>query len=100
MSSLCADIALGVNGDCEVSGNGLRDTTRVASGDAVMWSEILMENRDAVGNLVEETITQLRDVLDTLRGSDHHQLQTFLQRAKDKRDALDSVSYTPPSSHE
>ncbi|MFN5737843.1 MAG: prephenate dehydrogenase, partial [Akkermansiaceae bacterium] len=32
----------------ELSGGGLKDTTRVASGNPDMWAEILTENRDAV----------------------------------------------------
>ena len=70
------------------SGNGMRDTTRVASGHPVMWAEILLRNRDALKGPIEETIAHLRDVLAFLEDSREEDLQQLLDDAKQLRDSL------------
>jgi len=69
-------------------GGGLRDTTRVAGGDAAMWAEILMENREAVAAPLRETIQTLREMLASLEAGDHERVQRWLAEAKSRRDAL------------
>lgn len=90
MASLCASVALADNENCFVSGNGLRDTTRVAAGDPDMWAEILLENAGPVEALLEETIHQMRDVLASLKRRDHDHVRQFLANAKAVRDRLDA----------
>jgi len=64
---------------------GLRDTTRVASGDPSMWREILMENCDAV----LPALRDLRDVstqfIALLENGDAAALQTMLEEARQLR---------------
>lgn len=69
-------------------GGGLRDTTRVASGNADMWAEILTENREAITNPLRETIADLQDVLAMLESGDQDATQQWLFTAKQIRDAL------------
>lgn len=69
-------------------GNGLRDTTRVASGSPDMWREILLENREAVIPPVREMIDSLREMLALLEANDEEKLRAWLAEAKDLRDAL------------
>ncbi|MEM7385543.1 MAG: prephenate dehydrogenase dimerization domain-containing protein, partial [Verrucomicrobiota bacterium] len=68
------------------SGKGLRDTSRVASGDATMWSEILLENREAVGHSLEKAAGELAEIVAHLKDGDEEKLLGFLQKAKDLRD--------------
>lgn len=73
-----------------VTAGGFRDTTRVAAGDAELWTQILLDNREAVLAALtpfEETLTALRAAL---AAGDRQQLKTILNRAKTKRDALGS----------
>lgn len=73
-----------------VTAGGFRDTTRVAAGDAELWTQILLDNREAVLSALtpfEETLTALRAAL---AAGDRQQLKTILNRAKTKRDALGS----------
>lgn len=74
--------------DGEFAGNGMRDTTRVASGHPGMWSEILMRNRESMKQPIEETIAHLRDVLAMLEKSSDEELTKILEKAKVLRDQL------------
>ena len=73
-------------------GGGLRDTTRVASGNPTMWAEILIENREAVIPAIHETIAGLRDILASLEKPDQELARQWLTRAKELRDTLPGVS--------
>jgi prephenate dehydrogenase len=76
-----------------VAGRGFRDTTRIASGDPDLWTEILVENRLALEAPLQDLIDRLGEVLDFVRRSDDEKLRHFLAEAKSLRDqALLSVS--------
>ena len=72
----------------EFGGGGLRDTTRVASGNPTMWAEILSENRDAVIPALHETIAELREILASLESPDQELVHRWLSTAKELRDTL------------
>ncbi len=72
----------------ELSGGGLKDTTRVASGNPDMWAEILTENRDAVIAGVRDNIAQLHEILASLEASDLEATRQWLLAAKRLRDEL------------
>ena len=72
-------------------GGGLRDTTRIASGNPVMWAEILTENRAAIIPAIHETIDSLRDILATLEKPDQELACQWLTRAKELRDTLPGI---------
>jgi prephenate dehydrogenase len=72
----------------ELSGGGLKDTTRVASGNPDMWAEILMENRNAVIPGIKDHITQLYAILASLEASDLEATRQWLVGAKQLRDNL------------
>ena len=72
-------------------GGGLRDTTRVASGNPTMWAEILIENRHAIVGPLRESIADLAAILTCLEAGDQAQARHWLAAAKHRRDSL-----TPP----
>lgn len=74
--------------DGEFAGNGMRDTTRVASGHPSMWSEILMRNRESMKQPIQETISHLQEVLVMLETSSDAELTEVLEKAKVLRDQL------------
>lgn len=88
LASVGALVGLKHPDDGKFSGNGMRDTTRVASGHPGMWAEILVRNRKALKQPLEETIARLRDVLAFLEDSREEDLARFLEDAKQLRDAL------------
>jgi prephenate dehydrogenase len=54
--------------DRDMLGPGGRDTTRLAASDPVVWTGILMDNRDQVGDAVDgllRSLTRLRAALET-----------------------------------
>ncbi len=73
-------------------GGGLRDTTRVAAGNPKMWAEIIIENREALTDLLRESIHDLREILASLENGDQEQAQQWLVTAKQRRDPLNSHS--------
>jgi len=73
-----------------LSAGGLRDTTRIASGDAELWTQILLDNRKHVLAALEEFDRSLADFRSALVAGDRQQLKQALNQAKRKRDALGS----------
>lgn len=72
-------------------GGGLRDTTRVAAGNPVMWAEILIENREALVDLLEESIADLGEILASLKSADQEKTRQWLVTAKQRRDPLNAL---------
>ncbi|MFI8389866.1 prephenate dehydrogenase [Streptomyces sp. NPDC085540] len=50
-----------------VSGQGLRDVTRIAGGEPALWSDILTANADAVADVLEEYAADLGRLIAALR---------------------------------
>lgn len=68
-------------------GNGLRDSTRIAGSDPVMWRDICLTNREAILG----SIDRFRDVLDRFRswvaeGEGQQLEQAFVQARKYRQD--------------
>lgn len=84
-----AHVSLAEPEDGRLGGGGLRDTTRVAAGEPKMWTEILLENRDALVAPLRESVDELREVLALLEASDDEGLCQWLAAAKRRRDSLD-----------
>ncbi len=66
-------------------GGGLRDTTRVAGGDATMWAEILIENRQAVAESLHGAVDALGEMLALLKAGEHEAVRQWLERARQRR---------------
>jgi prephenate dehydrogenase len=67
-------------------GPGFRDVTRVASGPAEMWSEILHTNHEAIRKCAEAMIENLRGIVTLLERP--QPMTDFLSEAKAQRDLL------------
>jgi prephenate dehydrogenase len=88
MAAAAAHVSLKHPDEGRFGGGGLRDTTRVASGNPEMWAEILTENRMAVLEPLRETITDLSAILGYLEGADPEATRQWLASAKHLRDGL------------
>jgi prephenate dehydrogenase len=73
-----------------LAGTGLLDSARLASGDAEMWQQILLQNRDNVLKALEQFVGQIKVLHSALGNGDEAALKQFLARAKKNRDALGS----------
>lgn len=71
-----------------LAASGWRDTTRVASGGADLWRQILEENQLPVIKVLEEFAADLQQWLTALRSGDGKQLEQLLLEGKQQRDAL------------
>jgi prephenate dehydrogenase len=73
-----------------LSGTGLYDTTRVASGDAELWAQILTMNRANVLAALDQLEKQLAAFRTALRQDDRTALENLLAAGKKNRDAMGS----------
>jgi len=71
-----------------LAGPGLRSMTRIAGGSPDMWTEIICQNKDAIGNAMEDHINLLNDLLKKVRDADYSELHQFLLDAKENRNRL------------
>lgn len=65
---------------------GFRDFTRIASSNPVMWRDICMTNRAALGAMLARFGAEMADLADTIRRGDGDHLLEIFQRAKAARD--------------
>lgn len=65
---------------------GFRDFSRIASSDPVMWRDICLENRDAIGEVLEAFAARIGGLADDVRRGDAAALHERFARAKRARD--------------
>ncbi len=81
------------HGDLDLAAGGFRDTTRVASGSAELWTEILLANRDAVAGQLNFLIESLQKLQACLRnGNDPAAKSELLAALKAAQDARSQFS--------
>jgi prephenate dehydrogenase len=88
LASVGAAVGLKHAGLGQYCGGGLRDTTRVASGNPLMWAEILLENRDELLRVLHEAQQEMETIGQLLESADFPAVETWLADAKKKRDGL------------
>jgi prephenate dehydrogenase len=88
LASVGATVGLKKENLGQYCGGGLRDTTRVASGNPVMWAEILLENRDELLRVVREAQREMETISHLLEAADSAAVEGWLAEAKKKRDGL------------
>lgn len=69
-------------------GSGWLDTTRIAAGDAGLWTAIVVENRDAILASLQSSAADLANLIEIIRTADNKSLTEFLHQAKQKRTAV------------
>jgi len=65
---------------------GFRDFTRIASSNPVMWRDICIANREALGSVLERFGTEIAELAETIRSGDGEHLLTVFERARAARD--------------
>ena len=75
-----------------LTATGFRDTTRIAAGDADLWTAILLQNSTAVLDRLEHFDRIVQDFRDALHRRDATTLRHLLEVGKLNRDALSKVS--------
>jgi prephenate dehydrogenase len=69
----------------ELAGKGFADTTRVAAGDAGLWRDIFLDNRDNVLASIERLSGELARFAARLRNGDTEAVKAWLEAAAAKR---------------
>ena len=81
LSSLVAGrLADAPEGHLALSGQGVRDVTRVAAGDPQLYGQIVAANAEAVLGLLAEVRSQLDALIDAVADGDRHRLETLLSQ--------------------
>jgi len=73
------------------TGQGFRDTTRIASGDADLWTDILIGNRDQVLASLRSFDESVSILAGAIERGDRQAVRDFLDQAGRKRGAVDSA---------
>lgn len=63
-----------------LSGQGVRDVTRIAAGDPALWQQIIAGNADAVGEILTTVRDELDALLEAIRGGDRERVGALLAR--------------------
>jgi cyclohexadieny/prephenate dehydrogenase len=87
-STLCGYLATQDDTWRTLAGRGLRDTTRVASGDPQLWKQILEQNSDEVLRAIEGFEQQLHHLKTALLNQNSLGIIAQLERGKTYRDQL------------
>jgi prephenate dehydrogenase len=75
-------------GAFDVAARGFRDTTRIAASDPVMWEEIFLANRRALGLGLEAFRAALGELEHLIEAGDSAGLRAAIARIKARREAL------------
>lgn len=67
-------------GHLALSGQGVRDVTRIAAGDPGLWRQIVAGNANALGELLVAVRSDLDDLLTAVRSGDRDRVGTLLER--------------------
>jgi prephenate dehydrogenase len=65
---------------------GFRDFTRIASSNPVMWRDICLANSQALSEMMDTYIGEMKELAETIRQGDGDHLLEIFTRAKDARD--------------
>jgi len=76
---------------------GFRDFTRIASSNPVMWRDICVANKAALGEMMERYIKDMEVLAETIRRGDGGRLLEIFSRAKAARDRFIDTASDPGS---
>jgi prephenate dehydrogenase len=74
--------------ELEYAGKGFLDTSRIASGPANIWTDILLTNSKNSVNGIDRVIGELQRLKDAIGSQDQKQLRKLLEMARARRAAL------------
>ena len=74
--------------DLKFAGKGFIDTSRIASGPANIWADVLLANPDNTVRGIDKVIAELEKLRGAIKNQDNRQIEKLLEKAKTKRAAL------------
>lgn len=71
----------------KISGNGIKDTTRIAAGDPDLWRQIFMMNKEKLLFALEDWEKSLSNLKNIIKNDDNENMLSFLEKgAKFRKD--------------
>ena len=71
------------------SAGSFKDMTRVAKLNEEMWTELFLENQDALVREIDTLVEELAAFAYVIRRGDRENLKTMLRRAREIKEAID-----------
>ena len=71
------------------TGDSYRDLTRIAKINETLWSELFLENKEALIERINAFQNQVDDLKSMIINDDKKGLQKSLKKAKEKRESFD-----------
>ena len=71
-----------------VAAGGFKDITRIASCSPEMWEQICMTNAGPIGDMLEQYIGSLQDILDQIRGHKDKEIYRLFEKSRSYRDSI------------
>lgn len=87
-SLLAAQLLAASSSDVSVAGPGVRDTTRIAGSDPVLWAQILLANADHVQTTLAGFVADVQAFQTALTDGDAATVQSLLERGVQGRGRL------------
>ena len=87
-SVLASQLIEAPDSDVALAGQGLRDTIRIASSNADLWSQILAGNATQVARQVTSVAHDLAEFARALLDGDEHEIENVLAKGSQGRDRL------------
>jgi prephenate dehydrogenase len=76
------------NEDLKFAGKGFMDTSRIASGPANIWADVLMTNTKNISRGIDKVIAELTKLKKAIKGKNKAEIEKLLERARNKRATL------------
>jgi prephenate dehydrogenase len=70
------------------AGTGFLDSTRIASGPATIWTDVLLANRENIVDGIDRAIAELAKLRAAIRAGKREQIEQLLEAARRKRATL------------
>ena len=74
--------------DLKLAGKGFMDTSRVASGPANIWADILLTNASNAIRGIENVVNELKKFHKTIKSENKREVEKLLEKARGKRAEL------------
>jgi len=76
------------NDALKFAGKGFIDTSRIASGPANIWADVLLTNADNTAGCIDRIIAELLKIKKAIKAGDKKQIENLLRKAQEKRAAV------------
>jgi len=88
------DTLAGMNEKTDIfryAAGGFRDFTRIAASDPVMWRDIAIANKEAVIQVMDQMMDNLKALRTSIESEDHQYLTNLFTRSRDARNHFGSM---------